>query len=161
MRLIACKMRGQQSNPWFHFAPLARNISTRGLIKQKLSDPCYFLEAALSQTYYYSWNDLSTVVAEICEWNCMQVLCKCQQLDDISLPCREGMMRVAFLRLQSMQLISKMKPRLQNWLSHNGYKDAVVTNAKHTCTHTCTSMVPFPINWNPHWRLMHAPFAFH
>ena len=86
IRLIACKMRGQQSNPWFYFAPLARNISTKGLIKQKRSDPYYSLEAALSQTYYYSWNDLSTVVAELCEWNCMQFFCKYKKANQIRLP---------------------------------------------------------------------------
>ena len=92
MRQIACKTKGQQSNPWFYFAPLARNISTRGLIKQKRSDPYYSLEAALSQTYYYSWNDLATVVAEICEWNCMQIILQLQNSKtETSLPLEKAL----------------------------------------------------------------------
>ena len=119
MRLIACKMRGQRSNPWLHFAPLAHIESPPEMLSK------YFEKALLPKS---------------------------------RLLCGEGMVGVVFT-FAKLAADFKNAAKVAKTSSAKMAKQIKWSPMQNTHADTCTSMVPFPINWNPYWRLMRGPLT--
>ena len=73
-------------------------------------------------------------------------------------PCGEGMVSVVFT-CAKLAADFKNAAKVAKTSSAKMAKQLKWSPMQNAHADTCTSVVPFPINWNPYWRIMRGPLT--